>query len=111
MELGREYFGPLWSFVASNEITDIDYNGKEIWLTNIFNERFRANQQFVTQYMTPAFVEQFTQRIANVVSRQFNKRNPELEAETSELRVRYCMSRLRSQAGASAYERHLRLSG
>ncbi len=87
MELGKEYFGPLWSFVASNEITDIDYNGKEIWLTNIFNERFRANQQFVTQYMTPAFVEQFTQRIANVVSRQFNKRNPELEAETSELRV------------------------
>ena len=55
MELGKEYFGPLWSFVASNEITDIDYNGKEIWLTNIFNERFRANQQFVTQYMTPAF--------------------------------------------------------
>ena len=52
MELGKEYFGPLWSFVASNEITDIDYNGKEIWLTNIFNERFRANQQFVTQYMT-----------------------------------------------------------
>ena len=87
MELGKEYFGPLWSFVASDEITDIDYNGKEIWLTNIFNERFRANQQFVTQYMTPAFVEQFTQRIANVVSRQFNKRNPELEAETSELRV------------------------
>ncbi|MFQ7714525.1 MAG: hypothetical protein ACLRI8_09620 [Agathobacter rectalis] len=52
MELGKEYFGPLWSFVASNEITDIDYNGKEIWLTNIFNERFRANQQFVTVYDT-----------------------------------------------------------
>jgi pilus assembly protein CpaF len=32
-------------------------------------------------------VEQFTQRIANVVSRQFNKKNPVLEAETSELRV------------------------
>lgn len=87
MELGKEYFGPLWSFVASDEITDIDYNGKEIWLTNIFNERFRANPQFVSEYMTTAFVEQFTQRIANVVSRQFNKRNPELEAETSELRV------------------------
>lgn len=111
MELGKEYFGPLWSFVASNEITDIDYNGKEIWLTNIFNERFRANQQFVTQYMTPAFVEQFTQRIANVVSRQFNKRNPELEAETSDASCeRYCMNRLRSRAGASAYERHRRLS-
>ena len=33
MELGKEYFGPLWSFVASNEITDIDYNGKEIYTT------------------------------------------------------------------------------
>ena len=69
MDLGKEYIGPLWRFEASNEITDIDYTGKEIWLTNIFNERFRANQQFVTQYMTPAFVEQFTQRIANVVLR------------------------------------------
>lgn len=87
MELGKEYFGPLWSFVASDEITDIDFNGKEIWLTNIFNERFKANSSFVEKYMTPAFVEQFTQRIANVVSRQFNKRNPELEAETDNLRV------------------------
>ena len=25
MELGKEYFGPLWSFVASNEITDMAY--------------------------------------------------------------------------------------
>lgn len=87
MELGREYFGPLWKFVSNNDITDIDYNGTEIWLTNIYNERYRVNPSFVTEYMTPAFVEQFTQRIANVVSRQFNKRNPELEAETSELRV------------------------
>ncbi len=87
MELGREYFGPLWKYVANQDITDIDYNGKEVWLTNVFNERYRVNQQYVDENITPAFVEQFTQRIANVVSRQFNKRNPELEAETSELRV------------------------
>ena len=87
MELGKEYFGPLWKYVSNHDITDIDYNGKEIWLTNVYNERYQVNQQFVQEHMTPAFVEQFTQRIANVVSRQFNKRNPELEAETSELRV------------------------
>lgn len=87
MELGKEYMGPLWGFVSSDEITDIDYNGKEIWLTNIYNERFKANQQFVEQNITPAFVEQFTQRISNLVSAQFNKRNPEVEAETAELRV------------------------
>lgn len=87
MELGKEYFGPLWKFVSNQEITDIDYNGKEIWLTNVYNERYQVGQQFVETHMTPAFVEQFTQKISNLVSRQFNKRNPELEAETSELRV------------------------
>ncbi len=87
MELGKEYFGPLWKFVENQDITDIDYNGKEIWITNVYNERYQVGEDFVKEYMTSAFVEQFTQRIANVVSRQFNKRNPELEAETSELRV------------------------
>lgn len=87
MELGKEYFGPLWKYVVNQDITDIDYNGKEIWLTNVYNERYQVSQEYVEEYITPAFVEQFTQRIANVVSRQFNKRNPELEAETSELRV------------------------
>lgn len=87
MELGKEYFGPLWKYVDNQEITDIDYNGSEIWVRNVYNERYRLNQEFVRECMTPSFVEQFTQRIANVVSRQFNKRNPQLEAETNELRV------------------------
>lgn len=85
--LEKEYFGALWKYIANEEITDVDYNGREIWLTNIYNERYRVNQAYVDENMTLAFVEQFTQRIANVVSQQFNKQNPELEAETSELRV------------------------
>ena len=87
MELGKEYFGPFWKFITNEEITDVDYNGHEVWLTNIYNERYRVQSSYVEENITPAFVEQFTQRIANVVSRQFNKRYPELEAETSELRV------------------------
>ena len=87
MELGKEYFGALWKYVENKDITDIDYNGREIWVTNIYNERYRLKQEFTEEVMTTSFVEQFTQRIANVVSRQFNKRNPQLEAETDELRV------------------------
>jgi pilus assembly protein CpaF len=87
MELGKEYFGPLWKYIANEEITDVDYNGREIWLTNIYNERYRVSQSYVEEHITPGFVEQFTQRIANVVSQQFNKQKPALEAETSELRV------------------------
>lgn len=87
MRFEKEYFGPLWKYVTSTEITDIDYNGREIWLTNIYNERYRLNRELTDEQMTPMFVEQFTQRIANLVSQQFNKRNPQLEAETSELRI------------------------
>ena len=78
MELGKEYFGPFWKFIANEEITDVDYNGREIWLTNIYNERYRVHQAYVQENISAAFIEQFTQRIANVVSRQFNKRYPEL---------------------------------
>ena len=87
MELGKEYFGPLWKFIDNEEITDVDYNGHEVWLTNIYNERFRVSQAYVEENITNGFVEQFTQRISNVVSKQFNKQNPELEAETNDLRV------------------------
>ncbi len=87
IQIGKDYFGPLWKFVSNDEITDIDYNGTQIWITNTFNERYQIKGSFVNEYMTDGFVEQFSQRIANVVSRQFNKLNPELEAETSELRV------------------------
>lgn len=57
MELGKEYFGPLWKYIANEEITDVDYNGREIWLTNIYNERYRVNQAYVDENMTLAFVE------------------------------------------------------
>lgn len=108
MELGKEYFGPLWKFIANDEITDVDYNGREIWLTNIYNERYRANRDYVDEHITEAFVEQFTQRIANVVSRQFNKRSPELEAETSELRVTILHESVSRSGRVSASARHLR---
>ena len=52
MELGKEYFGPLWKYIANEEITDVDYNGREIWLTNIYNERYRVNQAYVDDNMT-----------------------------------------------------------
>ena len=57
MELGKEYFGPLWKYIANEEITDVDYNGREIWLTNIYNERYRVNQAYVDENMTLAFAE------------------------------------------------------
>lgn len=78
-----EYFGPFWKYVKDPKVTDIDYNGRELWITDVENERYSAK----CSGMTDKFVEQFSHRIANEVSRPFNRKNPLLEAETDTLRI------------------------
>ncbi len=77
------YFGPFWKFLKSKKVTDIDYNGSELWITDVENERYPVTGHGITD----KFIEQFSHRIANEVSRPFNKKNPLLEAETETLRV------------------------
>jgi len=83
--LEEAYFGPLWSYVQDNSVTDIDFNGKVIWITSIDRPRF-----FITPDdlgINALFIEQFTNRVANAVSKPFNRMYPELEAETETLRI------------------------
>lgn len=75
-------FGPLYPFIADDAVTDIDFNGREVWLTNCRNERFMADTR-----LSEDFVDQFTKRIANAVSKPFHKMEPVLEAETDTLRI------------------------
>lgn len=79
----REYFGPLYPYIVDEEITDIDYNGRELWLTDSRNERYVCEDCILPE----GFVDQFTKRIANTVSKPFHKQNPVLEAETDKLRI------------------------
>lgn len=83
IENESEYFGPLYPYVLDEDITDVDYNGKELWLTNSRNNRYLCEDTVLDD----AFVEQFTKRVANTVSRPFHKQNPVLEAETDTLRI------------------------
>ena len=87
IEIGKEHFGPLWPLIEDETVTDIDYNGKELWITRTDRERICMDPEFTRTQLTSAFIEQFSTRTANLVSRQFHKRNPELEAETPELRI------------------------
>ena len=83
IRMEQAYFGPFWRFLKSPKITDIDYNGSELWITEVENERYPVIEHGITD----KFIEQFSHRIANEVSRPFNKKNPLLEAETDTLRV------------------------
>ena len=82
MPMKDEYFGKLLPFVKKPEITDIDFDGTNVWITDINNVCTNAGI-----HLSRLFVEQFSNRIANTVSEPFNPGNPVLEAETELLRV------------------------
>ena len=37
-----DYFGPLWRYVRNDKITDIDYNGNQLWITDVAWELQRS---------------------------------------------------------------------
>lgn len=83
VEEEKDFFGPLSALVRDEKITDVDYNGQEVWITDSENERWMCEGMELSE----AFVEQFTQRVANLVSKSFHKQCPILEAETDRLRI------------------------
>lgn len=81
--LEPKYFGPFWDYVQDDSITDVDFNGTDLWITDTKNRRTKIEDHGVTA----DFVQAFSQRVANQVSKPFNQRNNLLEAETKTLRI------------------------
>lgn len=81
-EFRDEQFGPLLPFIQDDNVTDINFNGTDVWIDDLTRGRYKSN---VT--LTPEFINQFTVRIADRVSESFNQYNPLLEAETNTLRI------------------------
>lgn len=80
--LHREDYGILESYVFEDSITDVDYNGRDLWISSLKKGRY-----CVKDVLSRDFVSQFCQRVANIVSKPFNKNNPVIEAETKNLRI------------------------
>lgn len=85
IKMSAEAFGPLYPYIANPQITDVDYNGEDLWIVTTDNRRRKIDA--ASESITPAFLEQFTGRIANEVSRGFNQMENVLEAETETLRI------------------------
>lgn len=78
----EEQFGVLWKYLLEPDVTDVDYNGKELWITDLKMGRYRAKEELSGQ-----FISTFTHNISNCVNKQFNNANKVLEADTKELRI------------------------
>lgn len=75
-------FGVFWKYILKPTVTDIDYNGSGLWITDLEKGRYRAEEE-----VTEQFLISFTHNIANAVNKQFNSANKVLEADTKELRI------------------------
>ena len=78
----EEHFGIFWRYLGEPSVTDVDYNGKELWITDLKKGRYRAEEE-----LTQQFISAFTHNISNCVNKQFNSANKILEADTRELRI------------------------
>lgn len=77
-----ESFGVLLPYIQDPEITDINFNGTDVWVEHLAKGIYR-----IPVTLTEEFVNHFSVRISNVVSGQFNKFSNVLEAETDTLRI------------------------
>ncbi len=77
-----EHFGVFGKYIAEPSVTDIDYNGTSLWITDFERGRYEAKEEITEQ-----FLSSFTHSISNCVNKQFNNANKVLEADTKELRI------------------------
>lgn len=82
IEFNNEYFGKLREFIEDPQVTDINYDGSIVWIDDLQKGKYKTNIK-----LTENFINQLCTRIANTVSRNFNKSEPILEAETETLRI------------------------
>lgn len=78
----KSIYGPLLKYIENEDITDIDYNGKALWIRDCKNIRKQVDED-----IPEGFLDEFVQHVANSVSKDFNKLHPLLEAETPNLRI------------------------
>lgn len=78
----EDNFGVLLPYIRDIEVTDINWNGKELWIDDVNRGRYCPGIK-----LEKDFIDAFCIRVANVVSKTFNKYYPVLEAETDDLRI------------------------
>lgn len=75
-------FGPFLQFIENDDITDINFNGSELWTIDCHNKHEKQDVE-----VTKNFIDQFAMKVANAGGKTYNQKNPVLEAETSDLRI------------------------
>lgn len=89
----------LHDYIVDEKITDINFNGKTLWVDHLEKGRY---QEILN--ITDEIIEKFCYKLANQTNKQFNNTYPILESETDDLRI----SVIHKSIAASGYSISIR---
>lgn len=82
-QLNQKIFGPLWPYIIDKNVTDVDWDGKALWIESVDGKSKRIDNAEVNE----TFVINFTEHISNHSNSKFNAAYPVMETETETLRI------------------------
>lgn len=75
-------FGDLIPYLKDSNVTDINWNGKDLWIDDLTKGRYKASEKLETDFVT-----RLSAYVGNMTSQTINAYSPLLEAELPELRI------------------------
>lgn len=82
---GEDFFGALTPYISDIDITDINCNGKAVWVNHVSKGRYKLEDIKFDE----TDIRELAYRISNTENVQFNKTNPELSADLDDLRFHF----------------------
>lgn len=78
----EELFDELKDEIDDPDITDIEWDGSNLWITHLKRGCYMSDKKLESSY-----VDNLSIRLANIMMTSFNRSNPVLEANTEDLRI------------------------
>ena len=82
LEITEIQYGPFLQYLKRDDITDVDFNGRDLWIRDVNVGRVKVTDQDVVEQLTENFIESFTAAVSNMLGENLTATNPTLEAET-----------------------------
>lgn len=82
LEISEKLFKDLYPFIIDDNVTDIKWNGRNLWIDDLNKGRYMSDIQ-----LSDEFLDILTSRIASHANVHFNVSKPSLQAETDTLRI------------------------
>lgn len=78
----EELFSELHFEILNEDITDIEWDGYNLWITDLKRGSYVSNKK-----LSECYVENLSIRLSNIMKTSFNRSYPILEANTEDLRI------------------------